>query len=39
MKLRDSELCDLIDRESQNSIGVEDTFAADRARAMEFYLG
>lgn len=37
--MRDSELCALIDRESRNSIGVEDTFAADRRHAMEFYLG
>lgn len=39
MTMRDSELCALIDRESRNAIGVEDTFAADRRHAMEFYLG
>lgn len=38
-KMTDGELCALIDRESRNSIGVDDYFAADRRRAMEFYLG
>lgn len=39
MTMRDAELCALIDRESRNSIGVEDYFAADRERALEFYMG
>ena len=39
MKMRDSELVNLIARESRQSIGVEDSFAADRERAMEFYMG
>lgn len=39
MTMRDAELCALIDRESRNSIGVEDSFAADRMKAMDFYLG
>lgn len=37
--MRDAELCALIDRERRNSIGVDDLFAQDRERAMEFYLG
>lgn len=39
MKMRDTELCNLIDREARQSIGVEDAFSADRERAMEFYMG
>jgi hypothetical protein len=39
MPMRDTELCALIDRERRNAIGVDDAFAADRERAMEFYLG
>ncbi|MFD0738245.1 hypothetical protein ACFQZQ_02940 [Lysobacter koreensis] len=39
MKMRDDELCNLIDREARQSIGVDDAFAADRTRAMEFYMG
>lgn len=37
--MRDGELCALIDREARDAIGVDDYFAADRERAMEFYLG
>jgi hypothetical protein len=39
MAMRDHELVALIDREARAAIGVDDTFAADRARAMEFYMG
>lgn len=39
MAMRDSELCSLIDRESRQAIGVDDAFATDRGRAMEFYMG
>lgn len=39
MTMRDAELCALIDRESRDSIGVNDYFAADRERALEFYMG
>lgn len=39
MTMRDSELCALIDRELKTAIGVDDEFAQDRERAMEFYLG
>lgn len=39
MAMRDSELCALIDRESRDSIGVDDYFQADRERALEFYMG
>lgn len=39
MTMRDSELCALIDRESRQAIGVDDVFATDRGRAMEFYMG
>lgn len=39
MPMRDSELCALIDRELRSAIGVDDAFAADRERAMEFYMG
>lgn len=38
-RMKDSELCRIIDQESRNAIGVDDTFAADRRHAMEFYLG
>lgn len=37
--MRDSEFCSLIDRELKNSIGVNDELAADRERALEFYMG
>jgi hypothetical protein len=39
MAMRDSELCALIDRESNQAIGVDDAFATDRKTAMEFYMG
>lgn len=39
MTMRDSELVALIDREARQAIGVEDAFANDRMRAMEFYRG
>ena len=38
-KMRDDELVNLIDRESRQSIGVEDSFSADREWALEFYMG
>jgi hypothetical protein len=37
--MSDADLCTLIDRESRNSIGVEDYFAKDRERALSFYMG
>ena len=37
--MSEAELCTLIDRESKNSIGVEDYFAKDRERALSFYMG
>lgn len=39
MPMRDSELCAVIDRESRAAIGVDDVFANDRRKAMEFYMG
>lgn len=39
MAMRDSELCAVIDRESRAAIGVDDVFASDRVKAMEFYRG
>lgn len=37
--MRDSELCALIDRQSDNGIGADSLFSQQRERAMEFYLG
>jgi len=39
MTMRDHELAALIDREARSAIGVDDAFASDRAKAMEFYMG
>lgn len=39
MKMTDSELCALIDRQCENAIGSDDFYALQRQRAMEFYLG
>lgn len=39
MTMTDAELCALIDRESRNSIGVDDAFQDDRIKAMQYYMG
>lgn len=38
-EMTDSELVALIDQESRQAIGVDDKFATDRSRAMEYYMG
>lgn len=37
--MSERELGTLIDRESRNSIGVEDFYARDREKALYFYMG
>lgn len=37
--MRDSELCALIDRQTENAIGADDLYTRQREQAMEFYLG
>lgn len=39
MKLSDSELCALIDRQCESAIGADDFYAQQRRTAMQFYMG
>lgn len=39
MRMKDRELCAIIDREAKIAIGADDATSADRIKAMEYYLG